>query len=59
MVGSEMLGEIDLTLYSSTTQFSDRLRLLANNAAPELYINKLDKTCYELNLNTTFAFCCI
>lgn len=33
--GSDRLGEIDLTLCSSTTQFSDLLRLLANNAAPE------------------------
>lgn len=35
MFGSDRLGEIDLTLCSSTIQFSDRLRRLANNAAPK------------------------
>jgi len=56
--GSERLGEIDLTLCSSTIQFSDLLRLFANNAAPlkiNLPITKIhqikDKT------NATFSFC--
>lgn len=40
MADSDRQGEIDLTLCSSTTQFSDFLRLLANNAAPDININQ-------------------